>query len=246
MDRSAGSIWPPLKLLLFDLDDTLCDYAGARARRLRLAFSVDLGQQPVGSTSVPTRDLDRMIADSLAMHPHGADHFAELFRRHGIGEPGVAEAAADWYRTNRFHGLGLFGDAASSIAALRRRTRDMAAGTSRGIGVVTNGPADVQRAKVDLLGVGDLVDFVVVSEEFGAWKPDRRIFEEALRLGRASASEAVFIGDSAEHDMAGAREAGIRSIWVNRSGEPWTDERFGPDHEVANLAALLPLLGVAD
>ena len=53
-------------------------------------------------------DLDRMIAESIRMHPHGADHFEELFVRFGIADARQARAAANWYRKNRFHGLRLF------------------------------------------------------------------------------------------------------------------------------------------
>ena len=252
MNRTAPPpITPPPRLLLFDLDDTLCDYASARAQRLRIAFSLHRGDLPAGSgepgDGMPEcdaeRTLERMIADSVAIHPHGADHFPEVFRRHGIADPAVAEAAMAWYRTNRFHGLALFADAAATIAALRRGRGPGGEVVERRIGLVTNGPADVQRDKIVLLGVDALVDFVVVSGEFGAWKPDPRIFAEALRLGSAEAAGAVFIGDSPEHDMAGAAAAGIRSIWVNRTGRPWCSAGQPPDYEVADLTALLPLLG---
>ena len=49
-----------------------------------------------------------MIAESIRMHPHGADHFAELFARFGIADARRLRTAADWYRNNRFHGLHLF------------------------------------------------------------------------------------------------------------------------------------------
>jgi HAD superfamily hydrolase (TIGR01509 family) len=221
---------PVPRLLLFDLDDTLCDYAGARAGRLRIAFGSALDCKP-------DLDLDRLIADSLSIHPHGTDHFPELLARYGIADPSVAEAAATWYRTNRFHGLAFFADAVATLGALR------SSDPTRRIGVVTNGPADVQRAKVELLGIERLADFVLISGEFGVWKPDPAIFHEALRLGGASVAEAVFIGDSAEHDIAGAQAVGLRTIWINRTGVPWTWSALPPDVEVTSLTALLPLLG---
>ena len=243
---APAPITPPPRLLLFDLDDTLCDYASARVGRLRRAFSLDLvagdeashrvGDGPGGTPL--GRDVDRMIADSLAIHPHGADHFPELFRRHGIADAAVAEAAMTWYRTNRFEGLALFADAVATLETLRHALPDGR------IGLITNGPADVQRPKVELLGVERLVDFILISGEFGAWKPDPAIFAEALRLGDAAATEAVFVGDSAEHDIAGAQATGIRAVWVNRTGRPWAAPTPPPDHEIPHLTALLPLLGV--
>src|SRR3712207_3151700 len=109
-------ITPSPRLLLFDLDDTLCDYASARAQRLRIAFSLHYGGRAAGLSDGMVspdaeRTLERMIADSLAIHPHGADHFPEVFRRYGIADHSVAEAAMAWYRTHRFHGLALFADA---------------------------------------------------------------------------------------------------------------------------------------
>ncbi len=93
---------PRPKAVIFDLDDTLCDYAAARETRLRRAFTLS---QYGGTQSRDGVDLDRMIAESIRMHPHGADHFAELFVRFGIADARQARAAADWYRKNRFHGL---------------------------------------------------------------------------------------------------------------------------------------------
>src|SRR5215218_8208123 len=106
---------PRPKAVIFDLDDTLCDYAAAREARLRRAFTLS----PCGMKSDEAIDLDRMIAESIQMHPHGADHFAELFARFGIADAGAASAAADWYRENRFHGLRLFPETEAVFSTVR-------------------------------------------------------------------------------------------------------------------------------
>jgi putative hydrolase of the HAD superfamily len=63
-----------------------------------------------------------------------------------------------------------------------------------------------------------LVDVVVISAELGAAKPDPAIFRTALdRLG-ATATEAIHVGDSVEHDVAGARAAGLEAVLVARNG----------------------------
>lgn len=236
MATPSSVITPAPHLLLFDLDDTLCDYAAARDSRLRRAF-----QQALHLRSPDHEiDMDQLVADSVAMHPHGADHFGELLQARGVHEAEIAAAAATWYRTNRFHGLDFFADAVPTLGRLRA-----ALPKPHGrIGLITNGPADVQRAKVELLQIAQHVDFIVISGEFGVWKPDPAIFAEALRLGGASAGEAVFIGDSVEHDMAGARAAGIRAIWVNRANRSWTDAPPPPDHRIQALSDLPGLLGL--
>jgi putative hydrolase of the HAD superfamily len=227
-------ITPPPALVLFDLDDTLCDYAGARQTRLRTAFS----QALAGQATLDEATLAALIADSLAMHPHGTDHFTDLFQQHGLGGAAEAAVAVEWYRLHRLHSLALFADAIETLTAVRRAL------PGRRIGLVTNGPSDIQRAKIAHLGVEAHVDFIIVSEEFGASKPDPTIFKDALRLGVATADDAIFIGDSAEHDIAGAQAAGIRTIWINPAQSPWPLESPGPDYAVANLGDVRRLLGV--
>jgi putative hydrolase of the HAD superfamily len=227
-------IIPPPRLVLFDLDDTLCDYASARETRLRTAFALALDREPDPDDAA----LTSLIVDSLEMHPHGTDHFADLFQRHGVGGVNEAEIAADWYRVHRLHSLTLFADAIETLTAVRQASPD------RRIGLVTNGPSDIQRAKIALLGVEAHVDFMIISEEFGAWKPDPAIFAEALRLGAATPNEAIFIGDSAEHDIAGAQSAGIRTIWINPAQSPWPLESSPPDYVAANLRDVRRLLGI--
>ena len=239
---------PSPRLVLFDLDDTLCDYAAARAARLRIAFGQalrDPHRRMVGTTGAPgipagtpDPDLDALIVASIAIHPHGADHFPDLLQPYGVSPEAAAEAVA-WYRANRFHGLALFADAFAAIEAVR-----LALPGCR-LGLITNGPADVQRAKIELLELAPLVDFALISGELGIEKPDPAIFREALRRGEADPEEAIFVGDSPDHDVAGAHAAGIRAVWMNRTGRPWPTPLPPPDDEVRNLAAFLALLGVA-
>src|SRR4051794_40176767 len=142
------------RAILFDLDDTLCDYAAAREGRLRIAFMRSIAGCGLSHEEI---DIDQMIADSILLHPHGTDHFPELFARFGIDDASQAHAAADWYRTNRFYGLRLFPEVVDVVRVLRRGLRRTALAAVRPLGIVTNGPAEVQRAKLNLLGIDDLV-----------------------------------------------------------------------------------------
>jgi FMN hydrolase / 5-amino-6-(5-phospho-D-ribitylamino)uracil phosphatase len=231
---------PRPKAVIFDLDDTLCDYAAAREARLRRAFTL---APHCATRSGVAVDLDHMIAESIQMHPHGADHFQELFARFGIADAGAASAAADWYRKNRFHGLHLFPGTEAVFSAVRNAVLAHDSRAARPIGIVTNGPTEVQRAKLELLGIDRLVDFVLVSEEFGVAKPDPEIFREALRLAGVRPEEAVFVGDSAEFDMVGAQASGIPTVWVNRHRRAWTEPSPPPTRQVRTLAELPQLLG---
>jgi putative hydrolase of the HAD superfamily len=67
-------------------------------------------------------------------------------------------------------------------------------------------------------GLRPLVDAVVISAELGVAKPDPAIFRAALRRLGATADGAVHVGDSLEHDVAGARAAGLEAVLVVRNG----------------------------
>jgi putative hydrolase of the HAD superfamily len=223
---------PQPELVLFDLDDTLCDYASARWLRLRIAFDRALSRLP----RRPGVDLDELVAQSIAIHPHGVDHFSDLLARHDVSDEEAVAIARQWYQQNRFYGLNLFEGAKEVLVTLRRAV------PGRRIGMITNGPAETQTAKIDLLGLRPFFDFIIVSGEFGHAKPDQLIFEEAMSLGNASPDEAVFIGDSPEHDMAGAQNAGILAVWMNTSGRTWEPSLPAPDIEVTSLETVCRLL----
>jgi HAD superfamily hydrolase (TIGR01549 family) len=220
---------PPL--VLFDLDDTLCDYSGARTGRLRTAYG-----EAFAAAGVSNVDLDAVIAESLEIHPHGCHHFPDLLARHGMTDAEVAQRAQRWYLGNRFRGLALFSDAKAVLAQLRELPG------VRAIGLITNGPADVQRDKIDLLGLWPEIDFAVISGEIGVEKPDPAIFQEALRRGDAEPADAIYIGDSPEFDMEGACAAGIRRIWMNRAGAPWPLETPAPETETRTLTEIPEIL----
>jgi HAD superfamily hydrolase (TIGR01549 family) len=237
---TAAPLDPPPRAVLFDLDDTLCDYASARRERLRLAFTLDSDGAFRARDGI---DLDAMIAESIETQPHGSDHFPALFTRYGISDPAQARAAAKWYRTNRFHGLDYFPEAREVLSAVRDILTETPRASEQPLGVVTNGPAEVQRAKIELLGVGDLVDFAIISGEFGVAKPDPAIFRAALDRAEVEPEDAVFVGDSVEFDMAGARAAGIPPVWLNRHGQVWSEPGWRPVREIRSLDEVPLLLG---
>ncbi|HTT73268.1 MAG TPA: HAD-IA family hydrolase [Thermoplasmata archaeon] len=104
-------------------------------------------------------------------------------------------------------------------------------------GIVSNHHEGLLRV-VDHHGLRPLVDTVTFSQEARAEKPDPRIFALALRRAGCAASEAVHVGDSLRADVEGARGAGLRPVWLNRSrseGSPGCPT-------IASLDELLPLL----
>jgi putative hydrolase of the HAD superfamily len=174
-----------------------------------------------------------------ANHRDGADEssLADLRRRcalvlqeclprtASVGIEEMTEALLDSLRFTPFP------DAAPALAALR------AAGLR--LAIVSNWDCSL-RAVLGELGLAGAVDAIVVSAEAGAPKPEAAIFLAALRQLRRGPAVAVFVGDSLETDVLGARAAGLRALLLERNGArvaPGTDdvERVFSLHEVVEL-----------
>lgn len=83
------------------------------------------------------------------------------------------------------------------------------------LGVVSNFTyAPVVYASLRKLGINQFFDAVVVSEENGWRKPHTQIFKDTLEKLHARPEEAVFIGDSPLEDIKGAREIGMKTVFV--------------------------------
>ena len=80
---------------------------------------------------------------------------------------------------------------------------------------VRNGLPDVQYTKLDTLGITELFKCIVLSEELGIAKPDARIFLWALEQTGLAPEESLYVGDSFDHDVVGAINAGMSVCWFN-------------------------------
>ena len=77
-------------------------------------------------------------------------------------------------------------------------------------------PPHVHRL-LDELALRPFFDAVVVSGDVGVKKPDPAIFVPALQQTGLATDEVLFVGDSPEDDVAGARAAGLRPVLIRRS-----------------------------
>lgn len=87
-------------------------------------------------------------------------------------------------------------------------------------------------------GLREFFETVTYSQEVGAEKPDGRLFSRALGRAHRKPAGAVHIGDSWLSDYMGARQAGLRAIWLNRDG----GDPPGPCEMIRALSDLPPLL----
>lgn len=107
--------------------------------------------------------------------------------------------------------------------------------------IISNGFVEVQYKKLKSTNIVRYFSHVVLSESAKALKPDKKIFEYALTLNNAKASEAIMLGDSYEADIKGAINANIDQIYYPL--QPITEEnRPQCTHIINSLKDVISIL----
>ncbi|HKG38719.1 MAG TPA: HAD-IA family hydrolase [Conexibacter sp.] len=206
-------------------------------RELRERFGVEVG------AAEATAALRAEIAFYRTHHDDASDRvrLADLRGRAAVALRDALPPAAA--------GLPLASLTEALLAALRFRPFDevpgvLGAARKRGVRLVVVSNWDVSLHDVlEETGLAPLLDGVVTSAELGSAKPDGRIFARGLQMAGVAAEEAVHVGDSVEHDVAGALAAGIEPLLVVREGTT-PDAPVPPG--VRTIPTLRPLLDLLD
>ena len=86
------------------------------------------------------------------------------------------------------------------------------------------------------------VEFILISEAVGAYKPHRLVFEQALTQLGLEPRDVLHVGDSDVDDVKGAKAAGLSVVWVNRDGRRRRSDVPAPDFEIRDLRELPSIL----
>jgi putative hydrolase of the HAD superfamily len=145
-----------------------------------------------------------------------------------VDEPALAELLAASFQEERRARHIVFSDARPALEDLRQTHK---------LALVTNGAPDLQREKIEGADLARYFQAVTISGEEGVGKPDERIFALTLERLAVPPQAAVMVGDSLRRDIAGAQRAGLKAIWVNRTGAS-PGEGHRPDAQVQDLSGL--------
>jgi putative hydrolase of the HAD superfamily len=229
------------RILLIDLDDTVLRYgAGGEglwsevierfAPRLPLAHGVfaaaiDAVRGPFWA------DPERSRLARQDMFAARRTIFAAAFARLGLPDDALASEMADAYSSEREARVEPLPGALEALAELRRR--------GHALGLLTNGGSPLQRAKIERWDVARFFDAVRIEGEVGVGKPKAEAFAGALAALGAGGEPAAMIGDDLDADIAGARDAGLATVWVDHAGAGPATGRPRPDRVVRALAEVL-------
>lgn len=225
------------KTLLFDVDDTLLDFAAAE----RASLSMLLESQGVlydAENHKIYSQINKRLWKSFEEGLISSDElfntrFTLLFKE--LGKSVDGPELEKHYRRGLGEGHYLMSGALEVITELKDHFA---------LYIVTNGISQTQDRRLKLSGLFPAFKAVFVSEDTGFQKPMKGFFDFVFeRIPNCELSETLIIGDSLTADIKGGILAGIDTCWVNPNGIKNTTE-WKPTYEVKSLDELYNVLEV--
>jgi 2-haloacid dehalogenase len=197
----------------FDCYGTLIDWDGGVRRELARVFGEDAA--------------DDKLAEYHRIEP-GLQESGELTYRQVMNDAMRAlgaPAGQEYALAESLPAWRAFPEVPHTLEELRRRGWKLA--------ILSNTDDDLIAASQ--VQIGTVFDEVVVAQEIGSYKPRHKHWDEFFARTRAARAGHVHVAASSFHDIAPCNELGLRSVWINRLGEPVTNE---PTRELVDLLAL--------
>lgn len=226
-------------LVLFDLDGTVLDHDGAAAEAVE-QWLLGAGWADAGEVASLAEDWDEIAerhfpayrARQTTFQGQRRARLRDFLPRLGIDASTWADdrldSVFDGYLAAYEAAWRPFPDAEPCLQTLHHVVS---------VAALSNGDQAQQEAKVSRTGLGRYLDVVLTSSQLGVAKPDPSIFTLACQHLGVSPEATVYVGDRLEVDAVAASTAGLRGVWLNRTG------RQGPPGvETIDSLALLPRL----
>lgn len=209
-----------IKLVTFDLDNTLWDNNPVLRRAEQACYDHLLQQVPQLATRYTLQDIANLRIKMMDESPQLAAQVSKVRKQamrkiledidHDPAQivPLVEQAFSIFHEER--NKVELFTHALPLLQTLQKNYR---------LGSITNGNSDLEK-----IGIADYFSFSVSAEKVGAKKPRPNIFHAALHKAGVLPRETIHIGDHHDDDISGAQQLGIHTIWFNPQKLRWENE----------------------
>ncbi len=236
----------PIKAVLFDMFDTLMliekdhEFYPPSIKRMYQYLNmrgVDVPFERFEQTYIHERDKIFAKVDLSFEEPHFNVRVAATLKALGydytVSSPVVAEAT-DEFCIEFMKYVRIDPDAEATLKTLHQKYK---------LGIISNFaiPECVHKLLKNS-GIDKLFDVIIISGAVNKRKPAAEIFRSTLKLMNLSIEEAVFVGDTIDADIEGAKAVGMRAIYIERRAQKQS-EKFLPDQTIKRLSELPAVLG---
>lgn len=231
--NGAREIDLAVSVITFDLDNTLWDVEPVLIRAEQIQQEWLLQNRPGAVEAFDHETLFEFKKSVWKRNPHLLHHVSQMRIQTLYELQIVAGYAEEEARSGAEQAFDVF---------LRERQKVVLYEEALGVleqlaqhytlGALTNGNADIYKTDA-----AEYFDFAFLAQEIGAHKPHPDMFQAAMEHSGATAEQIVHVGDDPDHDIQGARDVGMHTVWVNTRGKEWPGGKRA-DEEVENLRHL--------
>lgn len=235
-----------VKVLIFDLDNTLINYGGVTEKTWRLTCQKCTEKYGMNLDAIKMADeivrVNRSIWEDENKRPKGNFSFAKLRRsivkealdHLQIHHDEIVEWLVSNYSYYKHQAIYVFEDVFDTLNELKNRGYILA--------LLTNGDSAFQREKLKRFDLEHFFDGIFIDGEQGVGKPEKEAYENVLNMFHALPGEACMIGDHYLWEVVAPIRYGLKAIWVNR-GELGVkgNEAIKADYVIQNIGELLDI-----
>ncbi len=223
-----------IRAICFDLDNTLWDVGPVLERADRiLADWLEL-RYPRIAQRFSSAEILEVRAALMREQPHQShdltflrrETFARLAEAVDYPRDMAQEAFLLWHAAR--NECVPFADVVPALEKLRGSFR---------LATLSNGNADLAA-----VGIAHHFEISLHAAALGCAKPDLRAYSALTDALTLKPAEILFVGDEPHADVAGPRNAGMQTVWVNRGAVTWPADLVPPDHVIASFDELVALL----
>ncbi|WP_077623243.1 HAD family hydrolase [Sediminibacillus massiliensis] len=227
--------------IIFDVDDTLYDQALSLKKTIKRMISQPLTDEEMDQFYIISRQYSDSLFDKSEdgevskqeMHIRRVTGACEAF-----GIPMTREQAIEFQEAyvEEQQRITLFEEVEELLESLHNQNKQLA--------ILTNGEENHQSMKIKQLDLARWIpeENIFISGALGIAKPKREVFqilEDKLQLDK---EKTVYVGDSFDNDIVGAKQAGWNAYWMNHRKRDMPDTPFKPDKTFYDAKELLDTL----
>ena len=224
-----------IKGIAFDFDHTLYDRDGTYEKMLPgfMEYFAEYLREGITAEEV-LEVIQRCDRTGIYKDAHWEGIYRDTLESGIFSKIPSYEVYYEGYLENNYpQNIVLYDDTISTLDRLRRM--------GYRVGILTNGPSQYQRDKVERMDLHYHVDAVVVGGDLPDPKPHRDAFAEVCRKMGCTLEECAYVGDHPINDVDGARKAGMTGIWFRSIGT-WMEGIAPAEYAVDALGELPELL----
>lgn len=219
--------------IIFDVDDTLYDQLIPFEKALRKSLKNSVSDHIINQLYVSSRKhsdalFEKTQAGTISLIDMQTYRISAACQECGI-EISNQDAVdfQDRYLEEQYK-ITLFKNTEKLLDFLYNQNKQLA--------ILTNGNESHQSMKIKQLGLTKWIpeEHHFISEAIGYAKPNKEIFLHVEKQLRLEKSKTVYIGDSFDNDVIGAKQVGWHSIWMNHRERKVPNLNTKPDVVIVN------------